>query len=79
MTRASQKGQEFIETMLHKASLPPGREERWKWAMRKTFSQDFSESETLEELITNDITTGEGDRANLKEATSDDPSLVHLA
>ena len=51
MTRASQKGQEFIETILHKASLPPGREERWKWAMRKTFSQDFSESETLEELI----------------------------
>ena len=34
--------------------------------------------ETLEELITNDITTGEGDRANLKEATSDDPSLEHF-
>ena len=34
--------------------------------------------ETLEELITNDVTTGEGDRANLKEATSDDPSLEHF-
>ena len=34
--------------------------------------------ETLEELIHNDITTGEGDRANLKEATSDDPSLEHF-
>jgi len=31
--------------------------------------------ETIEELIHNDITTGEGDRANLKEATSDNPSL----
>jgi hypothetical protein len=34
--------------------------------------------ETLEELINNDITTGEGDRANLKEATSDNPSLEHF-
>ena len=34
--------------------------------------------ETLEELIHNDITTGEGDRANLKEATSEDPSLEHF-
>ena len=34
--------------------------------------------ETLEELIHNDITTGEGDRANLKEATSDNPSLEHF-
>ena len=33
---------------------------------------------TLEELIHNDITTGEGDRANLKEATSDNPSLEHF-
>ena len=35
--------------------------------------------ETLEELIHNDITTGEGDRANLKEATSENPSLEHFA
>ena len=34
--------------------------------------------ETLEELINNDITTGEGDRANLKEATSENPSLEHF-
>ena len=34
--------------------------------------------ETLEELIHNDITTGEGDRANLKEATSNNPSLEHF-
>ena len=34
--------------------------------------------ETLEELIHNDITTGECDRANLKEATSDNPSLKHF-
>ena len=34
--------------------------------------------ETIEELIKNDITTGEGDRANLKEATSDNPSLKHF-
>ena len=34
--------------------------------------------ETLEELIHNDITTGEGDRANLKEATTDNPSLEHF-
>ena len=34
--------------------------------------------ETLEELIHNDITTGEGDRANLKEATSDNPSREHF-
>ena len=35
--------------------------------------------ETIEELILNDITTGEGDRANLKEATSENPSLEHFA
>ena len=34
--------------------------------------------ETLEELINNDITTGEGDRANLVEATSDNPSIEHF-
>jgi hypothetical protein len=34
--------------------------------------------ETLEELINNDITTGEGDRANLVEATSENPSIEHF-
>ena len=31
--------------------------------------------ETIEELIYNDITTGEGDRANLEEVKSDSPSI----
>ena len=31
--------------------------------------------ETIEELIYNDITTGEGDRANLEEVKSDNPSI----
>ena len=31
--------------------------------------------ETIEELIYNDITTGEGDRANLAESLSDNPSI----
>tara|TARA_R110002110_G_scaffold413635_2_gene641275 strand:- start:170 stop:613 length:444 start_codon:yes stop_codon:yes gene_type:complete len=31
--------------------------------------------ETIEELIYNDITTGEGDRANLVESTSENPSI----
>jgi len=43
----------------------------------RTYKPDDIE-ETLEELINNDITTGEGDRANLKEATSDNPSLKHF-
>ena len=34
--------------------------------------------ETLDELIQNDITTGEGDRANLEEAKSDNPSLKNF-
>ena len=29
-------------------------------------------------MINNDITTGEGDRANLVEATSDNPSIEHF-
>ena len=43
----------------------------------RTYKPDYI-VETLEELIHNDITTGEGDRANLKEATSDNPSLEHF-
>jgi hypothetical protein len=34
--------------------------------------------ETLDELIQNDITTGEGDRDNLGEANSDNPSLENF-
>ena len=46
-------------------------------SVKRTYKPDDI-VETLEELIHNDITTGEGDRANLKEATSDDPSLEHF-
>ena len=51
MTRASQQGPEFVNNMLHKAALPPGREERWKWAMQKTFEQDFYFVTSEEEMI----------------------------
>ena len=43
--------------------------------IKETIKNDFSD---IEELINNDIITGEGDRANLKEATSDNPSLEHF-
>jgi hypothetical protein len=51
---------------------------RYKYLSEKRTYKPDDIIETLEELITNDITTGEGDRANLKEATSDNPSLEHF-
>ena len=51
---------------------------RYKYLSEKRTYTPEDIVETLEELITNDITTGEGDRANLKEATSDNPSLEHF-
>tara|TARA_B100000287_G_scaffold391923_1_gene403931 strand:- start:232 stop:666 length:435 start_codon:yes stop_codon:yes gene_type:complete len=51
---------------------------RYKYLSEKRTYKPEDIVETLEELITNDITTGEGDRANLKEATSDNPSLEHF-
>jgi hypothetical protein len=42
---------------------------------KRTYSIDDI-VETLEELIYSDIITGEGDRDNLTEATSDNPSLT---
>ena len=42
---------------------------------KRTYSIDDI-TETLEELIYSDIITGEGDRDNLTEATSDNPSLT---
>lgn len=42
---------------------------------KRTYSIDDI-AETLEELIYSDIITGEGDRDNLTEATSDNPSLT---
>ena len=51
---------------------------KYKYVSEKRTYKPDDIIETLEELITNDITTGEGDRANLKEATSDNPSLEHF-
>jgi hypothetical protein len=51
MTRASRKGQEFVDDMIRKAALPPGREQHWKGAMANTISADFSFVNTLEEVI----------------------------
>jgi len=51
---------------------------RYNYVSEKRTYKPDDIAETLEELIHNDITTGEGDRANLKEATSDNPSLEHF-
>ena len=53
-------------------------EKEYKFISEKRTYKPDDIVETLEELIHNDITTGEGDRANLKEATSDSPSLEHF-
>ena len=54
------------------------REGKYEYVSEKRTYKPEDIVETLEELIHNDITTGEGDRANLKEATSDNPSLQHF-
>jgi len=54
------------------------REGKYEYVSEKRTYKPEDIVETLEELIHNDITTGEGDRANLKEATSDNPSLEHF-
>ena len=59
----------FIEVFIH---------EEYDYISEKRTYKPEDIVETLEELIHNDITTGEGDRANLKEATSDTPSLKHF-
>ena len=59
----------FLEVFIH--------EEYDYISEKRTYKPEYI-VETLEELIHNDITTGEGDRANLKEATSDTPSLKHF-
>ena len=41
----------------------------------RTWNKPDDIIETIEELVYNDITTGEGDRDNLKEALSDNPSV----
>ena len=53
-------------------------ERQYKYISEKRTYKPEDIVETLEELIHNDRTTGEGDRANLKEATSDNPSLEHF-
>ena len=53
-------------------------ERQYKYISEKRTYKPEDIVETLEELIHNDITTGEGDRDNLKEATSDNPSLEHF-
>ena len=59
----------FLEVFIH---------EEYDYISEKRTYKPEDIVETLEELIHNDITTGEGDRANLKEATSDTPSLKHF-
>lgn len=54
------------------------REGKYEYISEKRTYKPEDIVETLEELIHNDITTGEGDRANLREATSDNPSLEHF-
>ena len=54
------------------------REGKYEYVSEKRTYKPEDIVETLEELIHNDITTGEGDRANLREATSDNPSLEHF-
>tara|TARA_B100001564_G_scaffold208349_1_gene175397 strand:+ start:597 stop:1034 length:438 start_codon:yes stop_codon:yes gene_type:complete len=54
------------------------REGEYEYVSEKRTYKPEDIVETLEELIHNDIITGEGDRANLKEATSDNPSLEHF-
>ena len=53
------------------------REGKYEYVSEKRTYKPEDIVETLEELIQNDITT-EGDRANLREATSDNPSLEHF-
>ena len=54
------------------------REGKYEYISEKRTYKPEDIVETLEELIHNDITTGEGDRAYLKEATSENPSLEHF-
>ena len=54
------------------------REGKYEYISEKRTYKPEDIVETLEELIHNDITTGEVDRSNLKESTSDNPSLEHF-
>ena len=65
---------ERISNLLTEVCISGG----YKYVSEKRTYKPEDIVETLEELIHNDITTGEGDRANLKEATSENPSLEHF-
>ena len=69
---------EEIKYRITKLLLDVYKEKDYNYISEKRTYKSDDIVETLEELIHNDITTGEGDRANLKEATSDDPSLEHF-
>ena len=69
---------EEIKYRITKLLLDVYKEKDYNYISEKRTYKSDDIVETLEELIHNDITTGEGDRANLKEATSDDPSLKHF-
>ena len=67
-----------IKYRITKLLLDVYKEKEYNYISEKRTYKPDDIVETLEELIHNDITTGEGDRANLKEATSDNPSLEHF-
>ena len=67
-----------IKYRITKLLLDVYTDNRYNYVSEKRTYKPDDFVETLEELIHNDITTGEGDRANLKEATSDNPSLEHF-
>ena len=69
---------EEIKYRITKLLLDIYKEKEYNYISEKRTYKPDDIVETLEELIHNDITTGEGDRANLKEATSDNPSLEHF-
>ena len=69
---------EEIKYRITKLLLDVYKEKGYNYISEKRTYKPDDIVETLEELIHNDITTGEGDRANLKEATSDNPSLEHF-
>ena len=69
---------EEIKYRITKLLLDVYKEKDYNYISEKRTYKSDDIVETLEELIHNDITTGEGDRANLKEATSDNPSLEHF-
>ena len=69
---------EEIKYRITKLLLDVYKEKEYNYISEKRTYKPDDIVETFEELIHNDITTGEGDRANLKEATSDNPSLEHF-